>query len=506
MIPSLAAAACGGALLALAFPPMRWDLAAWVALVPLFWAIDRDGRPAWCALYGLAFGAVFSLLDVSWIYRTLVVHGHFAPVAAVLVFLGMVLALALFPGALGLALGLLRSRGFPLGPLAPFFWTATEYARAVFFTGFPWDLLGYSQIGRSWLIQVADLTGVYGISFVVALVNVAFWEILRSLSGRNGIQWRLPVVSVLTLAAVLAYGSVRIGDYPASADSSGGLPVGMLQGNIAQEVKWEPEARNQTLLTYEQLGREACHHGARLLVWPETSIPVLFGSNDPDWQKFVAIGGRLGVPMLVGAPSERVIDGHERYYNSAFLVERNRPIYRYDKIHLVPFGEYMPLTWLLPLGPGIAARQDDYSAGKLMTVMRLNGLPPFSVLICYEAIFPELARMAVNDGAKLLINLTNDAWFGHSAAPYQHVELARMRSVENRVWMLRIANTGVSAAFDPAGRVVAHIALDKEGYAIVPVPSSFVAGSFYSRFGDLFAWACLGMTVLMVLPICRRIS
>jgi apolipoprotein N-acyltransferase len=187
-------------------------------------------------------------------------------------------------------------------------------------------------------------------------------------------------------------------------------------------------------------------------------------------------------------------------------VEGNRPIYRYDKIHLVPFGEYMPLTWLLPLGPGIAARQEDYSAGELMTVMHLNGFPPFSVLICYEAIFPGLAREAVNNGAKLLINITNDGWFGRSAAPYQHVELARMRSVENRVWMLRAANTGVSAAFDPAGRAVAHIPLEKEGYAIVSVPSSPVAGSFYSRFGDLFAWACVGTSVLMIvasLKACR---
>lgn len=484
--------------MALAFPPMRWDLAAWIALVPLFWAIDRDGRPAWCSLYGMVFGAAFFVVDVSWIYRTLVMHGHFAPVTSVLVFLAMVLALALFPGAFGLALGFLRSRGFPPGPLAPFLWAAIEYARAVLFTGFPWDLLGYSQIGRSSLIQVADITGVYGISFVMVLVNAAVWEILRSLSAKSAVQWRLPVATVLTLAAVVVYGSVRIRHYPPSADSSG-FPVGILQGNIAQEVKWDPSAREHTLFTYERLGREALQQGARLLVWPETSVPVVFGSDDPDWERSIAIASRVGVPMILGAPSLRVVDGRPCYYNSAFLMEGNRPTYRYDKIHLVPFGEYMPLTWLLPLGPGIAARQEDYSAGELMTVMRLKDFPPFSVLICYEAIFPGLAREAVNNGARLLINLTNDGWFGRSAAPYQHVELARMRSVENRVWMLRAANTGVSAAFDPAGRTVAHIPSEKEGFAVVPVPSSPVAGSFYSRFGDLFAWACLGMSVLVII-------
>jgi apolipoprotein N-acyltransferase len=186
------------------------------------------------------------------------------------------------------------------------------------------------------------------------------------------------------------------------------------------------------------------------------------------------------------------------------LIDGTTVPYQYDKIHLVPFGEYMPLTWLVPLGPGIAAREGDYSAGEVMTVMNLRGCPRFSVLICYEAIFPELARTALENGAVMLINLTNDGWYGRSAAPYQHLELARVRAVENRVWLLRAANTGISAAFDPAGRVVGTIGLQEEGILTVKVPKPASVGSLYSRFGDVFAWSCIGVCLLAGLRLPGR--
>jgi apolipoprotein N-acyltransferase len=201
--------------------------------------------------------------------------------------------------------------------------------------------------------------------------------------------------------------------------------------------------------------------------------------------------------MLVGAPSIKTVGEITRYYNSAFLVDGTMLRYRYDKMHLVPFGEYMPLTWLLPLGPGIAARDADYSPGEDMTIMRVKGLPAFGVLICYETIFPDLARTAVVKGANMLINITNDGWFGDTAAPYQHLAMAGMRSVENRVWLVRSANTGVSAAFDPTGRMVSRIPLEQEGVCTVRVPSSASSGSLYTRFGDLFAWCCIAVSVLL---------
>ena len=232
-------------------------------------------------------------------------------------------------------------------------------------------------------------------------------------------------------------------------------------------------------------------------MWPETAAPVLFGGRGREWQPAGAISRALGLEMLVGAPSVVIRDGQPRYYNSAFILDRDMLRYRYDKIHLVPFGEYMPLSWLLPLGPGIAAREADYSPGDTMTVMTVPGGPRFSVLICYEAIFPELSRLALANGAHMLVNITNDGWFGRTAAPYQHLAMARLRSVENRVWLLRCANTGISAAFDPAGRTVGSIPLEREGVLTVTVPSSPLVGSVYSKWGDVLAWLCVGACLFM---------
>ena len=316
----------------------------------------------------------------------------------------------------------------------------------------------------------------------------------------DGLPWKLIVASVLASALILLYGHIRIKQFSPTDNDAGGFAIGVLQGNIPQEVKWEGAGRQATFATYKRLGRKAVEQGAQLLVWPETAAPVVFGSGDPDSKLPGLISKELGVPMLVGAPSVR--SGEDsNYYNSAFLVDSGTLRFRYDKMHLVPFGEYMPWSWILPLGPGIAAREADYSSGDTMTVMHWRNCPPFSVLICYEAIFPELARLAVRNGAKLLVNITNDGWFGATGAPYQHLAMAGLRSVENRVWLLRAANTGISAAFDPSGRMVKSLPLQHEGLFTVTVSEPHAPNSFYSRFGDVFAWGCVGVIVLLGISV-----
>jgi len=503
MISSLIAATCGGLLLSLAFPPFQFDVTAWVAFIPLFWALNRERHAAWASLYGASFGLAFFLLDIRWVYGTLVLHGHFASITAVLVFAGMIVVLSMFPAGFALLLSLLQKRGISPFVVAPFAWVGIEYARATILTGFPWDLVGYSQTGHLILVQIADITGVYGISCLIVLVNVALWQLLKAAIRTNGIPWRIPAVSMALLIFTLSYGHVSLNRLVPPNRSDCDFRIGILQGNIAQDMKWERAARPYTFVIYEKLGQIALKQGARFLVWPETSIPVLFGGADSDWKKAGLISEKLGVPMLVGAPAFERVGGATRFYNSAFLLDGNTVRNRYDKIHLVPFGEYMPLTWLLPLGPGIAAREADYSPGDSMAVMQVSGCPRFSVLICYEAIFPELSRLAVNNGARLLINMTNDGWFGRSAAPYQHFAMARMRSIENRVWLMRAANTGISAAIDPAGRVVDSIPLQDEGVIVVGAPNPLQGRSFYTRFGDVFAWICIGILIVVILSARR---
>jgi apolipoprotein N-acyltransferase len=499
MKASVAVPAGGGLLLALAFPPFGFDFLAWIAFVPLLLLLEQDCDQARAPVYGAVFGLGFFAVDMSWIYSTVVTHGHFATIPAVLTFFGLVLVLAAFPTSFAAAVVFCSRRGLSVALVAPFVWTATEYLRSTVFTGFPWDLAGYSQTSRLHVVQIADLTGVYGISFLILLVNGTVAEQVRSAMQKERPLMLLLGTTLLVAVLTLAYGHFRIQDFPEVPASGPTCQIGVLQGNIPQDEKWEIRERENTFNTYEKLGAKAVQEGARLLIWPETSVPVLFGVRDPDAERPGDISLRLDAPMLVGAPYCITANREDHYYNSAFLMEGHTIKGRYDKMHLVPFGEYMPLSWLLPLGPGIAAREADYSPGESMTVMSLEGCPTFSVLICYEAIFPELARMAVSRGAQLLVNITNDGWFGATGAPYQHLAMAGLRSVENRVWLLRSANTGVSAAFDPAGRMVKSIPLQQSGHFVVQAPCSEEVGSFYSRFGDIFAWFCISASGFLFL-------
>ncbi|MFH0824531.1 MAG: apolipoprotein N-acyltransferase [Pseudomonadota bacterium] len=494
----------GGLLLALSFPDYGFDVLVWAAFVPLLHSIHRAESPLKAAAVGGAFGFIFFLLNVGWIYRTVVTHGHFSQAPAVLLLVLMVCTLAVVPALFGLFTKLLAVYGWSIAFTAPIAWTALEYMRAVTFEGFPWDLTGYAVAERVLLIQMADITGVYGLSFVILLVNGAIWCALERPASCGAPTWRPLVAACSAVAAVLCYGLLRMPTFPEVGNPVGAVTVGVLQGNVPQDIKWQSSAREPTFAVYEQLAGEAVRAGAKLLIQPETSIPVTFGARYDSWERAWAISEMIGVPMLVGAASIRRNGGRDRFFNSALLLEGRELRAVYDKIHLVPFGEYMPLSGLLPLGPGIAARDVDFTPGETMTVMALPGVPPFSVLICYEAIFPELSRKALRNGARMLVNITNDGWFGDSAAPYQHLGMSRLRAVENRVWLIRCANTGISAVYDSAGREVRSLGLNKRGYFTVDVPQAANYGSIYSEIGDVFAWVCVLATVCIAAEAYHR--
>jgi apolipoprotein N-acyltransferase len=497
MIYALCAAGIGGVALSLAFRPTPIDWVAWIAFVPALYCVDRANTARLAASCGCVFGFCFFLFDTGWVYFTLTAHGKFNPALACFLLTAMTAALALAPGCFAVVVWALKQRGVNPAASAPFLWVSQEYLRGELFGGFPWDLCGYSQAARLPLLQIADITGVYGVSFLVIAVNGALWEMTRAAASRRAPDRRLIAGAAALVALTLLYGHDRLAAFPPQSDRGGPCRVGLLQGNIPQEIKWNNKTRDYTFETFERLGADAVRDGARLLLWPETAIPVVLFPGSAGWKRTGDVSQRLGVPMLVGAPFEIRRAGVSSYVNSALLFDGNSVRFRYDKIHLVPFGEYMPLSNILPLGPGIAAREADYTPGKDMTVMTWDGCPPFSVLICYEAIFPELARMAVNKGARLLMNITNDGWFGDTAAPYQHLRMAKLRSVENRVQTLRCANTGISASFDPAGRITHSIPLHAEGFFTVNVEKRSAGSTCYTRFGDVFALMCALITLLM---------
>ncbi|MGB9617295.1 MAG: apolipoprotein N-acyltransferase, partial [Desulfomonilaceae bacterium] len=299
--------------------------------------------------------------------------------------------------------------------------------------------------------------------------------------------------------AAYLYGSLRVEQVHTRQSALPTFAVGVLQANIPQELKWERSAMERSFAAYERLALEARGKGAKLIVWPETSAPALVAVKEREWRQVLRISEKVGVPMLVGAPSYKENDGKTSYYNSAFLVADGMLRSRYDKIHLVPFGEYMPLDWLLPLGSGIAVLEADYSPGKTMTVMKLPSGPAFSVLICYEAIFPAMARMAIAEGAQILVNIVNDGWFAGTAAPYQHLAMAGVRSIENRAPLVRATNTGISAIFDAAGTMTASISWDVCGVLVSDVPAGPPLWSLYREYGDVFALICVTLSFCTII-------
>jgi apolipoprotein N-acyltransferase len=455
--------------------------------------------PARAAGAGFAAGLAAHAAILHWIYVVTVVYGGATPLVGVLAPLALAIYPALATAAFGAALALCARRG-PAGPFAvALCWTACDHARSFALTGFPWALLGYSQHRNPALLGLAAFTGVYGLSFACALGGAAAaraW--LDRASGRRpgAAVWS----ALAALALAHAFGlAVRAPEDPQGLEP---LRVAVLQGNIDQGVKWSPAWASQTLAIYEALTRQASARGARVVVWPESALPGGVAPGLASAERLGALARETGAALVVGAvhlvydPSGRPAE----FYDSAFLVDpQGALVDRYDKSHLVPFGEYVPLrAWLgrhvSAVARGIAAA--DVSAGPGPRALQIPGDAAggarAGVAICYELIFPDLVRRFVGDGARVLFAITNDAWYGRTGAPYQFLAMTALRSAENRIWTARAANTGVSAIIDARGRVRASTQLFERDLLVADVPlrAAPLGGSFYARHGDVFAAAC----------------
>jgi apolipoprotein N-acyltransferase len=402
------------------------------------------------------------------------------------VLLALAAYLALYWGGVAWALAWLQAR---LGPrtlwLAPALWVAAELVRTHLLGGFPWGVLGYVPSRRLLLIQIAAWGGVYAVSALVVLVNTALaWALVER-------RWR--AAGAAGLLSVAAVGGAALVGRAQLASSPGGptLPVALVQGNIAQAVKWDAAFRAETFRIYEELTRAAAP-GSRLVVWPEAAVPAYLRFEPGAMRWILELGAAVRVPLLVGAPDAEGEGRRVSYLNSAFLVEGTGIRSRYDKIHLVPFGEYVPLKRLLFFVEAIAAEIGDFTPGRQVAVLPLEGAP-FGTVICYEVIFPDLFRRFVAEGASFMTTITNDAWFGDSGGPLQHLAMVPLRAVENRIAIVRAANTGVSAFVLPSGAIQTTLPLGARGTLRGEVPLRR-GQTFYARFGDVFAYTCLAAT------------
>lgn len=506
----VAASVLTGLLYACCFPPLSlWPL-GWVALVPLLLAWRMAG-PAPAALCGLLAGVAGTLASVHWLWVPLTHAYGFSAPAALLFLTGVAGYIGLFYALLGAAHALLARRATPWPLLwVPALWVAAELVRSRLGVGVPWLLAGHTQGEVLPLVQVAELTGVYGVSFVVVAVNFALVELLVRR------RWQELAASAAAALCVLGYGGWRLAMLDRSAPPGSLLQVAIVQPDIPQEQKWDRSFFATGMQRLYRLTREAVESGSGprpdLVLWPETALTVDVEGAATTLEPITALLHRSGASLLLGAPRlPRDVLGRGEVRNSAALLEPDgRVAGTYDKQILLPFGEYYPswVRWITGLQRTIVRHMGElqFSPGRGTDLLTTRGIP-FGVTICYEATYPELVGATVARGARFLVNLTNDAWFEHSAGAAQHLAMARLRAVEHRVPLVRVANTGISAIIQPSGRILSSLGLGVQGLLRGEIAPAAAPAAPYTRWGDLFASLCLIFVVTMpaAFLLCRRL-
>ncbi|MCP3952502.1 MAG: apolipoprotein N-acyltransferase, partial [Desulfobacterales bacterium] len=453
---------------------------------------------------GFVTGLVHFVSLVYWAAYTMKIYGHLPLYLCIPLLILLAAYLAIYP-ALFAGLTTFIQRPVWLLICIPVFWTASEYLRATLFTGFPWELLGYSQYSNLPFIQIADITGIYGISFWLALINAAV--LLASLGFRQQ-RWQAQPVSrkgiggaglaVLVMSGFLwGYGQSRIHTIDGEATQVPRRTISVLQGNIVQNKKWNQKFQKATLQKYIDLSLQAGRDKPDLIVWPETATPFFIGHNHLLTDLLQAGIRRTNTDHLIGTPTAIRHNGRTAYHNSAALFStRARVVDQYEKVHLVPFGEYVPFKKWLPFIGKLVAQVGDFipgTEGKAITWQDRR----IGVLICYEIIFPTLSRAMVQNKTDILVNITNDAWFGKTSAPRQHFSMAVFRAIENRRALVRSANTGISGFIDPVGRIINASELNTAA-TLTGVLPLMTTTSIYTNSGDIFALGCLIVTLLVV--------
>lgn len=500
----VALSVASGVALALAFPKFDLDLLAWVAFIPLLYAIDEQPLKAIFA-YGWIQGLACYVVSLYWITITLHTFAGLPVVIAVLPMLLLSAILAVYTGVALWASAFCATRTrIPMVIALPIVWTGIEWLRSFFPIGFPWSYVGYAEYRNLELIQFAELTGVYGISALVVFFNAVLYAVLFGRHSRRVQQAALGALTAMMIAAVV-FGALRIHQFE-HLPAAGKLRVAMVQGDIPQSIKWSPQFLETSFGIYVEQSETAAHHGADLIIWPEAAAAFLFQPDDRYPAELAAdanyrsrlldLARTTGKPILFGAPAIGIANGAPGFYNRAYLVSgQGRVAGYYDKMQLVPFGEYIPLRALLgKFVHRIVAGFGDMIPGRVQTIFTVGGAR-LGVLICYESVFPDLTRRAVKRGAEILVNITNDAWYGESSAPYQLLAMAAMRSVETKVPMVRVANTGISAVILPAGRITAATPLSVRTTELEEVAYR-PERTIYTIVGDLFAELCFALGIL----------
>lgn len=498
-----------GLLMSASFPPINFYVAAYICWIPFFIAL-RNLTLIKAIVLASIFGMTHEFILLSWIIPTLTTHANFSWIYAGTITFVISCILSIWYIIFGVLIHFTVKKPAHLFVL-PFFWVALEWSKQFGPLAFPWELLGYSQYKFKYLIQIADCLGVYGVSGLVMLINVCIFIFVLFVMDR---QWRMYHVSrkllmysitiaTFTLATTVIYSSIRIAQTDKLICRSNYQSIMTVQPSIPQQEKWQGDNRISITQKMVQLSYSEKNKASDLVVWPETALPYAFHSKHHLRQYVLNAIKQMHIGVLVGSPS--FIDKGDQifYFNSALLIdEKGKIISRYDKVRLVPFSEYMLFPSFRNLWRFLGAPENKFSSGKEGKTLLLNDIQ-MGVQICFEIIFPDYSRKMVKNGANVLINISNDAWFGRTACPYQHFSMAVFRSVENKRALIRCANTGISGMIDPCGRIVSQSKLFETNTMIHHTPLLHTQ-TVYSKWGDFFPVIALilslGYVVILQLP------
>ena len=489
-----------GAGLSLSFTGFYLQIYSWVAIgLLLILIIGPKPRAAFSC--GFVHAIAFVLTSVPWIATVLSVHGGLSPAGGWGVLLLIAAAWGVLVGGFAWCVNRIAAQGKTLACIAaPFLWVTFEFIRAHLpEISFPWNLLGYPAAANSALVQMATITGIYGISFLVAAFNalVAWADV-----GSKTQPLRKPGIVLIATGVILA---VMLGGGKLVPNAEAKHAARAVQPNFPEVESYEPNwfaTHVEDIKDLEEMSFASTDKNPDLIVWPEAPAP--FSWQDSNFAKLSShIAVQAQRPFLMGTiewKPEQSSSGHAIMapYNSAILLDgQGQRIFSYDKMHLVPFGEYEPFPLIHRVVSSVSSEVGGFRKGTSRAVGTLPNGFKFGVYICYEAIYPGEIREFTNKGANLLINISNDGWFGKSAAAEQHLRMARVRAVENRRWLVRVTNSGITAAVDPYGRIYTSIPRDVRGAADLPYDFR-TDKTLYVRFGDWFAWSCVIVSVILV--------
>ena len=461
-----------GCMLGLSFPPYKLGFLAWMGFVPLIRIILNE-KPLKSALFGFMTGFIMNTLALHWLSLNI---GAPSKSFAIISLLSAAIYLALFWSLFCYIFSHIQSiSGIGL-LILPSLWIITEFIMSIGPFGFPWVSLSTTQVDYLPIIQIAEWTGIFGISFWLITINVIFYELLNcSISYRSTIFRTL----LLSIVSIWLFGYLRLGTL-SDKDDKKKIKISVTQPNVGPQDKWEIKKRDWVFSRLDSLYNIASEMKPDIIIWPEAATPSFLIKNHSHLLRVRRLIRRTGIPLLTGTIDWSLSQNSRSYFNSVVLIKEDGQIPIYHKKQLVPIGEFNPFARQLPLTQKL--NLGNYTRGKEETIFEING-SLFASVICFESVFPRIIRSLTNIGAQFLIIVVNDGWYGESAELYQHEAIARLRAVEHRYPVIRSANTGISAIIDRSGREIKTLDIGETGVitaSIVP----FDGKTFYGRYGD----------------------